>query len=164
MSKKVESLEGLLHSGFRYALSLTHDRAKAEDVLQDAWLAVLKAKGPHELPYLFSAIRTRFLNLNKRENLVVVVEVDESIIPNEEGDGSSYFESLDIHHMEKAMQSLRSVEREALFLMVVEGYTAQEVSEFTQQPRGTVLSHIHRAKIKIKQFFIINDIEVRHGK
>jgi len=156
-------LEALLHSGFRYALSLTHDRAQAEDILQDAWLAVLQAKGPHERPYLFCAIRTRFLNLNKRENLVVVVNLDD-VSSQEWASVSDDLDFVDFHHLEKALTCLRSIEREALFLMTVEGYTAKEVAAFTGQARGTVLSHIHRAKHKLRQFFNTHNIEVRCEK
>lgn len=154
-----ESLAELLQSGFRYALSLTHDRARAEDILQDAWLAVLKAKGPHARPYLFSAVRSRFLNLYKRELLLSVVPLDdlaESEQPVSTLDISYY---LDHSLLEKALNGLRSVEREALFLMTVEGYTAEEIATFTQQPRSTVLSHVHRAKQKVRRFFATKSSE-----
>jgi DNA-directed RNA polymerase specialized sigma24 family protein len=35
---------------------------------------------------------------------------------------------------------------EALFLHEVEGYSASEISPMTGQPRGTVLSLMHRAR------------------
>ncbi len=164
MDEVSQNLEELLHSGYRYALSLTHDKARAEDVIQDAWLAVLKAKGPHSRPYLFSAVRSRFLNLNKREQLVVVVAIDD-VPPIEEQEDTSHLETmgeLEYPMLEEALESLRGVEREALFLMAVEGYTANEIATFTAQPRGTVLSHIHRAKQKIRKFLAKHDVEVRH--
>lgn len=36
-------LDVLLQRGYRYALSLTHDKALAEDLLQDAWVSLLQA-------------------------------------------------------------------------------------------------------------------------
>ena len=51
--------------------------------------------------------------------------------------------------MELLMSKLRPEESEALFLNVVEGYTASEISERTGSPRGTILSHIHRARQKL---------------
>lgn len=50
--------------------------------------------------------------------------------------------------LEQALAQLRSIEREALFLAVVEGYTAQEIADLTQQGRGTVLSLIHGRKLR----------------
>ncbi len=165
MGEVTENLEELLHSGYRYALSLTHDKTRAEDIVQDAWLAVLKAKGPQTRPYFFSAVRSRFLNLNKREQLVMVVSLDDVPPIEEQEDTSDHLEIMDYLEypmLEEALDSLRGVEREALFLMAVEGYTANEIAIFTKQPRGTVLSHIHRAKQKIRYFLATHDVEVRH--
>ena len=154
-----ESIEELLHSGYRYALSLTHNKVCAEDILQDAWLSVLKANGPHTRPYLYSAIRSRFLNQNKREKLASVIPMDEMPELEEPFDDTDIQYSLDCPILEKALSELRDTEREALFLTAIEGYTANEIAIFTQQPRGTVLSHIHRAKQKIRRFFDANNAE-----
>ena len=167
MDEVTENLEELLHSGYRYALSLTHDKAHAEDIIQDAWLAVLKAKGSHTRPYLFSAVRSRFLNLNKREQLVAIVALDDVPSLEEQSDVSNNLDTagyLEYPLLKEAMDCLRGVEREALFLMAVEGYTANEIATFTEQPRGTVLSHIYRAKQKIRDYFLKHDIEVRHER
>ena len=148
-----EPLADLLQHGYRYALSLTHDPSRAEDLLHEAWIAVLRAGGPPEKGYLFSAIRTRFLNHNKRERLVPFVPLDE--FREEEGDqahapSGSHF---DQGNLEGALATLRPVEREALYLSVVEGYTADEIAKRTKQPRGSVLSLIHRSKQKLRRFF-----------
>ncbi len=155
-----DSFAELMHSGYRYALSLTHDRTQAEDVLQDAWLAVLNANGPHTRVYLFSAVRSRFLNLYRRERLVSVVSLDESSALEAVYEEVDFTSCLDNALLSKALDELRGVEREALFFMAVEGYTANEIAVFTQQPRSTVLSHIHRAKKRIKQFMAQHESEV----
>lgn len=155
-----ESIEELLHSGYRYALSLSQEKALAEDVLQEAWLAVLKANGPKQRGYLFSAIRSRFLNIRKREQLVPIVSIEEVTELEHSYNDTEIRLDIEYSKLENALNSLRSVEREALFLLAVEGYTANEIATFTDQPRGTVLSHIHRAKHKIRRFFQSNDAEV----
>ena len=53
--------------------------------------------------------------------------------------------------LEKPLARLREEEREALFLNVVEGYTAQEIADLTQRPRNSVLSLIHRARTKLRR-------------
>ncbi len=149
-----EDIEILLQSGYRYALSLTHNSTRAEDILQDAWYAVLHAGGPHNKPYIFQAIRSRFINQYKRDLLVPLVPLDDI---NEE-DYSTY--DTPFHHqtynddaLEQALSSLRTAEREALYLTAVEGYTAQEVAELTSQPRGTILSMLHRSRVKIRKYY-----------
>ncbi len=159
---EVQPVKELLQSGFRYALSLTRHQHQAEDILQDAWLAVLKANGSHTRPYLYAAIRTRFLNANKREQLVPFVSMDEAPeyqIQNQTPDLDDYVDHV---LLDKSLGKLRSIEREALFLMVVEGYSAREVAEFTGQPRGTVLSLVHRAKSKLKDMLSQATVENQH--
>jgi len=149
------SLEELLQRGYRYAMSLTHDSTRAEDLLQESWVAILQAGGAQTVGYLFSSIRSRFINRYRRERLAPMVQLDEAIErglldtteKNKDGLLRASYESL-----EHALTQLRSIEREALFLAVVEGYTAQEIADLTQQGRGTVLSLIHRAKAKMRRF------------
>jgi RNA polymerase sigma-70 factor (ECF subfamily) len=52
--------------------------------------------------------------------------------------------------MEALLAGLRTPEREALYLNVVEGYTAKEIGRLTDTSRNTVLSLIHRAKEKLR--------------
>jgi len=49
------------------------------------------------------------------------------------------------------LAALRTVEREALYLQIVEGYTAFEIAELTQSSRGSVLSLIYRARKKLQK-------------
>lgn len=156
---EIQPAEELLESAYRYALSLTRHQQQAEDVLQDAWLAVLKANGPQNKAYLFSAIRSRFLNANKREQLVPFVSIEQaSEIEGAETDLDDYCDHVLLNF---ALAQLRTIEREALFLMVVEGFSAQEVADFTNQPRGTVLSLVHRAKTKLKNMLGESQEEVQ---
>lgn len=158
------SLDDLLQRGYRYALSLTHESARAEDLLQDSWLAVLQAGGAQTVGYLFSAIRSRFINQYRRERLVPMMQLDEAVErgllqANEniaDGVVRASYESL-----EQALSRLRPVEREALFLAVVEGYTAEEIGDLTQQARGTVLSLIHRAKAKMRRLLKQAQVEAQ---
>ena len=53
--------------------------------------------------------------------------------------------------LERALGRLRAEERELLYWAWVEGRTAQEISELTERPRGTVLSALHRAKQKLRR-------------
>lgn len=152
-----DDLEQLLQHGFRYALALTHDRTRAEDVLQDAWVAVLRAGGPHRRGYLFAAIRSRFIDQYRREQLVVIEPIADPDLAGAQsaadmlGDADAFRADLDT--LARALGTLRAPEREALYLAAVEGYTAAEIAENTHQPRGTVLSLIHRARKKVRAFF-----------
>lgn len=159
-----EMTETLLIRGYRYALSLTHEPAQAEDLLQDAWVSVLRAGGPQKRAYLFSAIRSRFLDQQRRAQLVVIESLDEDNaheVPSTEGKDELIFAETQM--LEKALAILRPVEREVLLLFEVEGYTAQEISTLTGQARGTVLSLIHRSRKKLKTHLLSQAERQGHG-
>jgi len=149
MNKPSANLKELLQHGYRYALSITHNPSRAEDLLQDAWVAIMKADGPQNKNYLFSSIRSHYINQNKRDRLVPLVPLEEEIADTQD----NLFFDLGNEMLQQALETLRPVERESLFLSAVEGYTAQEIADFTQQPRGTILSLIHRARKKVRQYF-----------
>jgi RNA polymerase sigma-70 factor (ECF subfamily) len=148
MTAAPADLRELLLSGYRYALSLTHHRAQAEDLVQDAWVAVLQAHGPRTRAYLFTAIRSRFLNWHRRERLVPMVPLDD---PYDASGDDPPLPAVDPEELERALGTLRPVERETLYLACVEGYTAKEIGVLTQVPRGTVLSLLHRARRKLRR-------------
>jgi len=157
-----DSLHELLNQGYRYALSLCHDASRADDLLQEGWLALLQANGPREKAYLFRAIRSRYLNQIKREKLVVMVPLESDYENNLSLERDELSSLADMQELEQALGKLRPVEREALFLHAAEGYTAEEIGQYTGQARGTVLSLIHRARHKLKSW-ISQQREVKHG-
>ena len=161
----MDDLKDLLQQGYRYALALVHDPAQAEDLLQDAWIAVLNANGPHEKGYLFSAIRSRFLNHAKRAKLVTFVPIETQTDIGEDDASGELDAHFALEELEPALQQLRPVEREALFLNAVAGYTAQEIAEHNQTTRGTVLSLLYRARKKLQTILIPPEhVEVAHDK
>ena len=151
-------LEELLHRGYRYALSLTHDESRAEDLLQDAFVSILRRGGHRSAAYLFTTIRNRFIDLYRRERLVVMQPLDET---GEEAmlalDADDSW--VDLERLDQALAALRPQEREAIYLATVEGYTAREIADLTGRPRGTVLSLIHRARAKLRAFFEAREMQ-----
>lgn len=148
-----EDLDGLLDAAYRYAVSLTHEPAAAEDLVQDAALALLSVNAEWERSYLFVTIRNRFIDRYRRDRKIAFVALEHE-------DGTAFdapdltFEMPDVLEtgaLDRALAQLRTEEREALFLAVVEGYTAGEIGSLTARPRGTILSLLHRAKKKLRQ-------------
>lgn len=144
----------LLQRGYRFALSLTHNAAQAEDLVQDAWFSVLKAQGPWNPQYLFATVRNRFIDLYRRDRAVPFEALehhpepeacDESRLWDDEPGSMPLNGSLD-----SALGRLRPEERAVLYLSAVEGFTAKQIGEMLDWPRGTVLSMLHRSKKKIR--------------
>ncbi len=137
----------LLNRGFRYALSLAHDRQRAEDLLHDAWGNVLATNGPLTKRYLFRAIRNKWIDGHRRDNVVAFEPLETDVSAT-----SRLEERLSARRsLASALGVLRPEEREALYLCAVEGWTAKEVAEQSGRPRNTVLSLVHRAKQKLRE-------------
>ncbi|HVS32322.1 MAG TPA: RNA polymerase sigma factor [Thermoanaerobaculia bacterium] len=148
-----EDFDRLLDAAYRYAVSLTHEPGEAEDLVQDAALALLRTNAEWERSYLFVTIRNRFIDRYRRNRRIAFVALEQE-------DGTAVdvpdltFEVRDVLEtgaLDRALAQLRAEEREALFLAVVEGYTADEIGKLTARPRGTILSLLHRAKKKLRQ-------------
>lgn len=141
----------LLQAGYRYALSLRARKDDAEDLVQEAWYRLHRHAGRvGGKALLFTAIRNVYVDRWRRERLVVFEPLDDRDEPVDET-AKPDEARFAVRDLAAPLAALRSEEREALFLSVVEGYTAQEVADFTGRPRGTVLSLIHRAKRKLRQ-------------
>jgi RNA polymerase sigma-70 factor (ECF subfamily) len=145
-----DDLDELLDRGLRYALSLTHDRSDAEDLLQDAAASMLAKGAAWESYYLFATIRNRFIDRYRRTQRVKFVPLESHTSSANACDGREPADYLESDRLHRALGSLRDDERETLFLAVVEGFTAEEIARFTGRARGTVLSVIFRAKRKLR--------------
>ncbi|MBL9187056.1 MAG: RNA polymerase sigma factor [Opitutaceae bacterium] len=138
----------LLQSGFRYALSLTHHRADAEDLVQQAWLNLCQRYGAAtSRAALYTAIRNLFIDRCRRARVVAFDSLEEApadlAMPAPATPGTN-------DDLELLLGALRPGEREAIYLHHVAGHTAEEIGVLTRQPRGTVLSLLHRAFKKLR--------------
>jgi RNA polymerase sigma-70 factor (ECF subfamily) len=149
-----EELTDLLQRGFRYALSLTHDRSRAEDLVQDAWTSLLERDDGYHAGYLFATIRNRFIDQSRRLRLVSLAPLDEA--EAHEGDEPPRDEEAivtDRATIRQALSRLGPDEREALYLFAVEGYGLGEIARLTGRPEGTVSSLVTRARQRIRRAF-----------
>lgn len=154
MARRQGDLEDLAQRGYRFAVALTGDATRAEDLLQDSWFSVLKADGPWNTGYLFATIRNRYVDEFRREGRMEKVPLDAAA--DAVGEISSdFWNGAELAttngEMESAMLRLRPEERAVLYLAAVEDFTAQRIGELLEWPRGTVLSMLHRAREKLRR-------------
>ena len=139
-----------LQKGYRYALALTHHLEDAQDLVHEAWLNLSRRYGRVETnAVLFTAVRNLFVDQCRRKKIVQFESLDEPEAPDvpEVAENQPGVQGdLDV-----LLGILRPGEREALFLHYYEGRTAEEIGQLTGQPRGTVLSLLHRAIAKLRQ-------------
>lgn len=136
----------LLTAGINYARSLTHNIQDAEDLAQQAWLKLTKRYGKAEnRAILFTTIRNLHYDQLRRSRIVQYFPLDTA---PETGKCESYGTD---HDMEVALAQLSPNERSTIYLNVVEGYSAREISGRLGLPRGTVLSHLYRGRKKLRE-------------
>ena len=157
---RVEAIRELMRSGMRYAYALTRDRARAEDLLQDAWVRLLESDSSFDKPLLFRIIRNRFIDLQRRGKVI-------GMVPYENGVGGAQKSEPDFDivvradrkGLIRAMSTLRDDEREAVYLHVVEEYTAAEIAEMQGRTRSNILVILHRARKKLRDILDQPDSE-----
>lgn len=139
----------LLQRGYRFALALAHDPHAADDLVQEAWMGLLRAGGPRTASYLFACIRSRFIDGRRRVG-VATERFDEQNEPlADEREWGPAIPALN-GALQEALGRLRPEERAALYLAAVEGYSAQAIGDLFGWPRSTALSHMHRARGKLR--------------
>ncbi len=144
-----EITDDLLQHGFRYAYSLCHQTADAEDLVHDAWLKLLTSNKKVSKGLLFSSIRNLFIDQYRRSNLINIdIDLQVNELPMHDVNDELLVSKDALQH---ALSLLRASEREVLFLHSVEGYTASEIAKLTKSSRGTVLSSLFRSKRKLKK-------------
>ena len=139
----------LIQAGFRYALSLAPRIPDAEDLVQEAWLRLHRKGGVRDRAQFYLTIRRLFIDQYRRAKILSFESLHGPFEPADSG--GELAGVLDAVDLEQPLSRLREEEREALFLNVVEGYTAQEIADLTNRPRNTVLSLIHRARSKLRK-------------
>ena len=133
---------------YRYAFSLAHNRAVAEDLVQEtfmrAWRALdslrdeSKAKSwlmttvRREHARLFERIQPRFDDVDL-DQLVGEQGVDPEILA-----------------LRRALAQLSAKFREVLVLQVLCGYTGAEIAELVGLPRATVNTRLFRARQQLR--------------
>ncbi len=140
---------------YRYCYALTVHRDDAYDLLQSSLEKYLKrptSERQSELAYLRRIIRNQFIDTVRHDNILEF----QSLTDNNNDAISLDLESLDNILINEELVDivwsiLNTSEREIVFLWAIEGYTAAEIAHEIDAPRGTVLSKIHRLRLKINK-------------
>ena len=124
-----------------------HERADAEDLVQDTYLRAWQAWTNGNRPQQVEAwLATICLNLGRdrlrRASKRLEVVGDPAQEPAAEVDVAA----AAIGRVERALWTLPEEQRIAIALMDIVGFTAAEVATITGSPRGTVLARVHRGR------------------
>ncbi len=144
----IERLSPQLHRFFAGQLGSRED---ADDMLQDAWLRIHRARhtyrlGAPLLPWLYAiAHRVRVDHYRKRRRTSVEVGVD--VLPEPPARGNQpTVESL----FNDLVESLPESQREVLSLLKIHGLSIEEIALATESTPGAVKQKAHRAYTRLR--------------
>ncbi|MFT3785282.1 MAG: RNA polymerase sigma factor [Tepidisphaeraceae bacterium] len=131
-------------------------RAESDDLVQETFLRALKARDTFELrsfgirPWLFRILHNLYLNRIQRDQRAPKPIEDEHL------DGLSAVDTTDIKFdddgkLDAAMADLSPDLRSILILWAVDELSYKQMSHVLDIPVGTVMSRLHRARIKLKE-------------
>jgi RNA polymerase sigma-70 factor (ECF subfamily) len=151
---------GFLEPLFAMALRLTHNRADAEDLVQDTFVKALRfsdrfTPGTNLKAWLFTILHNTWRN-RRRDAAREPIEIDGSRVDDAatQLDGPTAGETpeqillrdtLDAD-LQAALDALPEVFREAVWLRDVEEFAYSEIAEMLEIPVGTVMSRISRGR------------------
>ena len=136
------------------ARGLTCSAQDAEDLLQETCLLALRGWRRQRPDEPGAWLATVCLNasrstLRRRGARPREVTADSWLLerPDEDADTAGQaLAGLDVRRVRDALERLPAVQREAITLMDLGGYTAAQVAGITGSPRGTVLARVHRGR------------------
>lgn len=151
---------------YRFAMSLTRDPSRAEDLLQETYLRAFRSwhtfqPGSDARRWLFTIARNAFLRSVERERNTV--SLDEAGDPDAMGavllharmteDGTAErLARVDLAPaLSEAISQLAEPFRSAVVVVDVEGASYEEASEILGVPIGTVRSRLFRARRQLQE-------------
>ncbi len=145
-----------LNNLYRYCFALSGNESDAYDLLQSGVEKFLRVKTDsisNKIAFIKKIIRNHYIDEYRKQSRANVEQFDEAVT----------YVDMDTQPMEQIIasqlqvesvwQELSSGEREILYFWAVEGYSTSELAEFLQMPRGTLLSKIHRLRIRLEEKF-----------
>jgi RNA polymerase sigma-70 factor (ECF subfamily) len=149
-------VERYLRSSRAVALAVLRDIAAAEDVCQDAFVQAIERIDDCREPDRFAAwlhqiVRNRAKNHLRDHGSARFVQLDKVAEPTSNASPAREAESADLRdHLLAALGELTEQQREVVLLHDLEGWTHREIAERMALPAGTVRSHLHYARKRLK--------------
>jgi len=146
---------------YRAALRLTHNRAEAEDLVQETWLRALRHfdqfdPGSNCRAWLLTILRNAFLNRLRREGREILesdmaateagaARLEEASVARSSPE-EDFFQTVLHGDVDRALKTLPLPFRLVVTLADLEGLTYKEVAQVLGCPIGTVMSRLSRAR------------------
>jgi len=137
----------------RYFLVQAFSRRFADDLLQDTWMRVHKARhtyrpGEPVLPWIFAIARYTGLDNYRKSRRVEAHETQVDIMPEAATPKPSILP--EVPDIDAILASLPESQRDVIVMLKVSGMSIQEVARATSSSVGSVKQKAHRAYCKLR--------------
>src|SRR5271154_4087137 len=146
----IEKVSPLL---LRYFWAHASQRRFADDLLQDTWMRVHKARhtyrrGQPVLPWIFAIARHVGQDSYRRARRVEIRETQVDVLPETAASSSNVLR--DAPDMDAILAELPASQREVIVMLKVSGMTIDEIARATSSSAGSVKQKAHRAYRKLR--------------
>jgi RNA polymerase sigma-70 factor (ECF subfamily) len=147
-----EGLLELLPRLRRFARALAHDAADADDLCQAALERALKARGQWQPgtrldSWMYRIMRNAWIDTARARTRAAQTFVGEEagLAVGDAGD-AAIEARVELARVDRAMATLPEEQREAIALVLVEGFAYREAAEILDIPIGTLTSRLARGR------------------
>ncbi len=154
MNNKKSLVEKHIPALRRYAVALTYDTSKADDLVQDCLERALMKfhlwqAGSNLKAWLFTIMHNLFINTQVRlSRLPKMVSLD--VVSDTLKINGNAEQGTEIYELAVAVSKLPIDQKNVILLVGLEGFGYKEVSNMLGIPLGTVMSRLHRAREKLR--------------
>ncbi|WP_134681828.1 sigma-70 family RNA polymerase sigma factor [Paracoccus ravus] len=156
MHTKPDPISDQLPALRRYALALSRDHAEADDLVQEALLRGHEKRrgfrpGGNLRAWLFAILRNTFLDrlrsrkAERRREQEFAAALPEAMDAPQDA-------AVRLAQLQRAFSDLPDDQREALYLVAVDGLSYAEAAELAGVPLGTLMSRVSRARARLRDF------------
>lgn len=141
------------------ALALTRNRAAAEDLVQDAVANALAAQdsftpGTNFAAWMHRILRNRFISTLRKQRETTDIE---DLPAGAFSVGATHEDRLVLKELGRAVNRLPADQREALFMVVLQGMSYEDVASATGCAVGTAKSRVFRARRQLQAWLMGED-------
>ncbi len=163
----MELLEGVKDALYRHALRTAWRTDHAADIVQEtvmiAWRELHRFEpGTNFKAWIFRILINTTYRFNKRHGHRREIGLDETDLDFEQQlereetwarlrENPKLLRDLLDERLATALDDLRDEERQCLLLRLLDGFTYREIAEMLGMPLGTVMSHVHRARMNLRE-------------
>lgn len=132
-----------------HAVAILGNREDALDAVQEAFIDAYRSLGRFDgtrrfYPWFYVLLRNRCFKLTARKRETENIEETEILAPQKDLPIEESFA------LEKALLSLKKEDREIITLKYLDGLSYEELAEYLQIPRGTVMSRLFYARKQLQ--------------